>query len=131
MQVAIAALFLGSGRDSLSREEILKEACMKRRWFSPELLDNFLENALSSGYLLKEGERFMPSFDVREVDVPIGYYPDGSLLERDEEKDDDGTVEIPSMDYPFIDEVKTAMYLAEKGEDISDILKKAEDVLLK
>ena len=114
MKRAVAALFIGEGKESLSEDEAVKAISMKRRWFSPELARKFLKKAVSSGIIVKESNKFIPLFDYREVEIPYNYYPDISV-------EDEGSVSIPdealSMEYPFVDGLKHLLYLMMKGED--------------
>ena len=130
MEVAVAALFLGEGKEELEMEEALMAISVKRRWFSPDLARKFMEKAVSSGLVKERDGKISPTFDYRSVDVPFGYYPDESILETGEEKEE-MPEEALSLDYPFTDEVKFLIYLMRKGEDIQGRLESAENDLIK
>ena len=130
MRTAVAALFLGEGKDALTEDEALLSISVKRRWFSPELAKKFMENALSSGLIKRDGGHIRPSFEYSDVEIPYGYYPDDSVLHAMDEKTEDVSADALSMDYPFTDEVKSLIYLMRKGEDIRDKLDTIEKKLM-
>ncbi len=129
MRTAVAALFLGEGREALTEDEALLSISVKRRWFSPELAKIFIENALSSGLIKRDGKYIKPSFEYGELEIPYGYYPDDSVLATGEETEDI-PVDALSMDYPFTDEVKSLIYLMRKGEDVRNKLDAVEKKLM-
>lgn len=126
MKVAVAALFISEGKESMRREEALAAISFRRRWMNPELAELFIKKALDSGFITEDKGRLKPSFDPSEIDIPFGYYFDERLLEEDE----DIPEEALSMDYPFTDRVKYILYLMKEGKDIDEELKIAKKELL-
>ncbi len=134
LKTAIASLFLGEGRTEMSEEEIIKSASMKRRWFSPELAGSFIERGLSTGLLIRDGNRLKPSFDCEDMDVPFGYYPDESILEDDSDSGDPDGDTGPGTEYdeyPFVEALKRLMASMKNGEDVREELEKLERDMLR
>ena len=135
---AVAALFLGEGLESMSKERAISAISMKRRWFSPDNALRFLKNAEESGLIRMEGKKMVPLFEYADTELPFGYYPPESVLDFESKgliDDIRSEWEIPedefgtalSSDYPFSDEVKLILWGIKRGKDASEFIKRALD----
>ena len=132
LKTAIAAVFLGEGKPSLTEEEFIKASSMKRRWFSPDYARKFLENAISSGILLRKGKNLTPSFEYADEEIPFDYYPSNAVLEGAEKIDSERSPDAdgPFSEYPFVDELKMILSDMLNGKDVSERLKELEKSLM-
>ena len=77
----IAAPFRHTRKDRLKKNEIVYYLAFDRKWMSIEQANVILKRALDEGLIGYEGEMLAPKFDIRSVEVPIGFKPSQSVFE--------------------------------------------------
>lgn len=118
VETIIAFLFKRSGKEELTPSELYLPLSMDLKWFSPNQAKTFVNMALQQKLLIKKDGKLKPSFDCKEVVVPVGFRPSKQPLEGRETKEEK------------LDAVKTIMgRIVEKtGQDEQSVIKKINDV---
>lgn len=76
----IAAPFRHTRKDRLKKNEIVYYLAFDRKWMSIEQANVILKRALDEGLIGYDGEMIAPKFDIRSVEVPIGFKPSQSVF---------------------------------------------------
>ena len=93
---------------------------MDLNWFTPEDAKNFVDLAIKNKFLIKKGEGLLPSFDIKTVTVPVGFFPSNIVFKEKEIKIKDAEENILS---------KIVKQIAKKSEiSEDDIYKKIKDL---
>jgi hypothetical protein len=79
--ITIAAPFRHTRKDRLKKNEIVYYLAFDRKWMSIEQANIILKRALDEGLVGYDGEMLAPKFDIRSVEVPIGFKPSQSVFE--------------------------------------------------
>jgi hypothetical protein len=74
-KIIIAFLFKRSGREKLKESEIYLPLSLELGWFSTKESIAFVRHAIEHNLLKKEGEFLVPNFDVKEIKIPVGFFP--------------------------------------------------------
>ena len=77
----VAQIFVQGGKETLNEKEFKLKVSMDLKWFSPTEALKLLGTARAAGLLKKRGKRYMPTFDVNEVEVPLDFRPSKKVLE--------------------------------------------------
>ena len=85
LRTAAAAFFRNKGKTVVTEKEFLMGVSMNMRWMPHGDAEKLLKAMIKDGTVVKEGEYIKPSFDVSEVDVPIGYRPSKDIIAGGEE----------------------------------------------
>jgi len=85
LRTATAAFFRSKGKTVVTEKEFLMGISMNMRWMPHGDAEKLLKAMIKDGAVVKEGEYIKPSFDISEVDVPIGYRPSKDLIAGNEE----------------------------------------------
>ncbi len=80
----IAAPFRHTRKDRLKKNEIVYYLAFDRKWMSTEQANIILKRALDEGLVGYDGEMIAPKFEVRSVEVPIGFKPSQSVFEEND-----------------------------------------------
>jgi hypothetical protein len=80
----IAAPFRHTRKDRLKKNEIVYYLAFDRKWMSIEQANVILKRALDEGLVGYDGEMLAPKFDIRSVEIPIGYKPSQSVFETND-----------------------------------------------
>jgi hypothetical protein len=80
----IAFLFQRSGKTRLDEKEIYMSLSYELRWFTPEKAKIFLHKSVENGLLKSEGEGYCPTFDYQNVQIPLGFTVDDSVVEEED-----------------------------------------------
>lgn len=91
---SIAVLFRRKGKGFLTEREFVFSASMDLRWFSPKDAQKLLDAGLSGGFLERKNGNIFPTFDCREIDVPIDYKPSNEIFEQAAKRSQDLFSEI-------------------------------------
>ena len=78
----VALIFRRKAKDLLTEREFVFSASMDLRWFSYTDAMKFLELAVSSGLIRKEGKAITPTFDHRKVELPAAFKPSPELIKE-------------------------------------------------
>lgn len=76
LRTAVAFLFQRAGRDALTPRQIRHQVSMDLRWFDPGEARTFVDAIQERGLVEEADDGLQPTFDVRDVDVDIGFSPD-------------------------------------------------------
>lgn len=85
-EIIISFLFKRSGKESLRFSDIYLALSMDLNWFTPEDAKAFVNTAVKQKLLTKKGDLIKPNFDIKKIDVPVGFYPSKLVFEEKEEK---------------------------------------------
>ncbi len=80
LMIVSAMPFKLRGKSRLSRAEFAFALSLDLKWFSPEDSKEVIRSAEQAGMLREEGGRLVPTFNVRDVDVPEGFKPGPDIL---------------------------------------------------
>lgn len=81
LEVAVAAVFKGKGKEKMSEQEFVMFASLDRRWLTPADAQRLMRVAIAAKLLRNDAGILAPAFDVKGVDVPIGFAPSPKALE--------------------------------------------------
>jgi len=85
LRTVTAAFFRSKGKTVVTEKEFLMGVSMNMRWMPHNDAEKLLKTMIKGGVVTKEGEYIKPSFDVSEVDVPLGYRPSKDLIAGNDE----------------------------------------------
>jgi hypothetical protein len=74
-EIIITFLFNRSGKSKLSYNEIYLTLSMQLNWFTPDDAKLFINQTIEEDLLKKEKDLLIPSFDYRNIVVPVGFSP--------------------------------------------------------
>jgi len=80
LKKGIALIFRRKAKDFLTEREFVFSASMDLRWFSYSDAMRFLELAVQSGLIRREGKAITPTFDHRKMELPAAFKPSPGLL---------------------------------------------------
>lgn len=80
LMIVSAAPFKIRGKSRLSRAEFAFALSLDLKWFLPEQCKEVIESAERAGLVREEGGRLVPTFNVRDVIVPVGFKPGPDIL---------------------------------------------------
>lgn len=81
-RIIIAFIFKRSGKTILKDTEIYLSLSLELGWFSTKEAQEFINYTLGENLLVKEGEMLSPTFDIDEINIPIGFFPTKSKYEK-------------------------------------------------
>lgn len=71
----IAFVFTRGGKPKLTDSEMYLTISMDLQWCSPKIAKDFVSDACFLGLLIKEGHHVMPSFNLQNIEIPLGFCP--------------------------------------------------------
>ncbi|MCX9083844.1 MAG: DUF2240 family protein [Candidatus Methanoperedens sp.] len=74
--------FKRKGKEKLKDMEFVMALSMDLKWFTPDQARSVLAEAQKSGLLKSEGEFVLPSFDISKIEIPSGFKPETSTIEK-------------------------------------------------
>jgi len=77
----VAQIFVQAGKETLNEKEFKLKVSMDLKWFSPAEALELIGTARAAGLLKKRGKRYVPTFDVKDVEVPLEFKPSKKVLE--------------------------------------------------
>ena len=81
LRTAAAAFFRNRGKNVVTENEFRMTVSMDLRWMLPSDAGKLLSLLLDAKHVEKDGDYLRPSFDVRGVDVPLGFRPSAGILD--------------------------------------------------
>lgn len=82
-QRMVAFLFQRSGRRSLSENELANAVSLDLKWYNPKVARGLVAGLVRAGWLVRDEEgELEPSFDVKEIKIPIGFRPPAELADE-------------------------------------------------
>lgn len=82
----IAFIFQRSGKEKMSEKEFYMSLSFELGWLTPGEGMKVIEKAVEKNLLAKENDNIFPTFDYRNVEIPLGFKFDGNKL-KEMEKD--------------------------------------------
>ncbi|MCL1984709.1 MAG: DUF2240 family protein [Methanomassiliicoccaceae archaeon] len=83
LKYTAAAFFRNKGKSVVTEREFVMGISMDLRWMPPADTEVLLSLLLSEKVLEKDGEYLRPAFDLRSVDVPLGFRPPADMLKKE------------------------------------------------
>ena len=117
LKYTAAAFFRNKGKSVVTEWEFVMGISMELRWMPPIDAGSLLSVLLAEGIIEKEGEYLRPAFDLRSVDVPLGFRPPADIVKN-----------VKRTAPP----VRSAPAATPKGDDmLSELMAKAEGLGMK
>ncbi len=85
LETCLAVLFKRKGKNILSEKEFVFSASIDFRWFTPKEAQALLDLGVKRSLLVKTDGFVKPSFDYKEVEVPLSFRPSKDLLAEPKE----------------------------------------------
>lgn len=80
LEKTVAKAFKLRGKSRLNRTEFIFALSYELKWFTPEESKEVLDAALKEGLLKEAGDKLVPTFNVKTVDVPKDFKPATGVL---------------------------------------------------
>ena len=80
LETTVARAFKLRGKSRLNRTELVFALAYELKWFTPEESKEVLEAALKQGLLKEVGGKLVPTFNVKNVEIPPDFKPTAGLL---------------------------------------------------
>ncbi len=80
LESTVAKAFKLRGKSRLNRTEFTFALSYELKWFTPEESKEVLDAALKQGLLKEAGGKLIPTFNVKNVDVPADFKPTNILM---------------------------------------------------
>lgn len=78
----IAFIFQRSGKEKMKEKDIYMSLSFELGWMTPGQGKKVVEKALELNLVRREGEKIIPNFDYREIEIPLGFKFDEEKLEE-------------------------------------------------
>ena len=109
-KIILAFIFSRSGKEKLTLSEIYLPLSMDLKWFSPNQAKDFVNKAIEKKLLIKENDLIRVGFDIKDVEIPIGFHPSVKKLEQK----DDEKIKDPERSVNIVTEISKKTNLSEK-----------------
>lgn len=152
-RIIIAFIFKRSGKTKLKDSEVYLPLSIELGWFSTKDAQEFIEFAIKEKLLVKEDEMLSPTFDIEEINIPIGFFPTKSKYKKNDEESSETLIEniivriiektnlskeeiLKSMtdiqkEKKIIPEVAVLMFAKTYGINLDDFLDQVEEIIFK
>lgn len=147
LETVVAQAFKVRGKTRLTQPEFIFALSLDLNWFSQEESRDVLLAAIGEGLLKQEGDRIVPSFNLKNVFVPPGYRPGPgvlkpkSIMDRITTRMSDAGIppaetevliksKQEALDYLVTPEVAGLIILKERGLAISDLIDEAYEKII-
>lgn len=80
LETTVAKAYKLRGKSRLNRTEFTFALSYELKWFTPEESKEVLDAALKQGLLKEEGGKLVPTFNVKNVEVPTDFKPTTGIL---------------------------------------------------
>jgi len=81
-EIIIAFVFNRSGKNKLTPSDFYLTLSMDLNWFSPKQAKLFLNKNIEQNLLKEENGAIIPNFEIKNIEVPIGFYPSKKAFEE-------------------------------------------------
>ncbi len=81
LETAIARAFKLRGKSRLNRTELVFAMAYELKWFTPEQCKDVLDAALRQGLLKEANGKLVPTFSVKNAEIPPDFKPSPGILE--------------------------------------------------
>ena len=141
---AVATPFRQRGVEQLKESEFVVALSLDQGWFSPDQAQRLADVATTEGLLEQRGEELAVAFDPLEVDIPEGFEPDESVLQRRstferilaavvdagvEKRTAVAEINRLQADLAVSVEAAAALYARRRGVDVTDLAARAREEL--
>ena len=82
LEMAVARAFQLRGKARLNRTEFTFALSYDLKWLTPDESKDLLEAAIDRGLIKEEGDKLIPTFNVKGVVVPADFKPGKDVLEE-------------------------------------------------
>jgi len=82
----IAFLFKRSGKKTMTFPEIYLTLSMDLNWYTPEGAKKFVNTAIQQQLLTKKDDMIRPSFDIKNIQIPVGFQPSKTIFTEEKNK---------------------------------------------
>jgi hypothetical protein len=79
LKIILAFVFKRSGKPLLSSSELVLPLAMELHWFSLKEAKAVLHLAEQRELVMKDGDSYAPSFDLKKITIPVGFVPSQKL----------------------------------------------------
>ena len=79
-EIILAFLFKRSGKEELSFSNLYLNLSMDLNWFTPDDAKAFVNMAIKNNLLTQKGELTKPTFDFKQIVVPVGFFPSKTVF---------------------------------------------------
>lgn len=141
---AVATPFRQRGVEQLKESEFVVALSLDQGWFSPDQAQRLADVATTEGLLEQRGDELAVAFDPLEVDIPEGFEPDESVLQRRstferilaavvdagvEKRTAVAEINRLQADLAVSVEAAAALYARRRGVDVTDLAARAREEL--
>lgn len=84
LKIIIAFLFNRSGKEEISPSELYLPLSMELKWFNPNQAKELIYSAIKANLLIEKGSGLKPTFNYKEINVPIGFHPSEDVLKEEQ-----------------------------------------------
>ena len=97
-ETIIAFIFRRIGKTEIEYSELYLTLSMDLNWFTPDNAKTFINKAIEKKLLEKKDGIIMPCFDIKKINVQLGFYPSKTLfkektsINKPKEKNTDNTL---------------------------------------
>jgi hypothetical protein len=78
----LALPFIQAGTDTVPVGDVTVALSVDRDWLSPAEVETLIDIGVDEGVVAREGDQLRATFDYTAVEIPGGYSPPASVLER-------------------------------------------------
>ncbi|MDO8841129.1 DUF2240 family protein, partial [Methanocalculus sp.] len=82
LKTVVAAAFKHLRKDRLQKVEFIYYISIDRKWMNKDQAALLLERAREEGLITQSEGAFVPTFDPTEVDIPLGFKPTTTVLQK-------------------------------------------------
>ncbi|NCU27371.1 DUF2240 family protein [Candidatus Nomurabacteria bacterium] len=82
LKTVVAAAFKHLRKDRLQKVEFIYYISIDRKWMNKDQAAVLLERAREEGLITQSEGAFVPTFDPTEVDIPLGFKPTTTVLQK-------------------------------------------------
>jgi hypothetical protein len=83
LKIIIAFLFKRSGKEEMPISELYLPISMDLQWFNPKQAKDLINLAKKQKLLIEKDSFLKPSFNYKEINVPIGFHPSQDVLKEE------------------------------------------------
>lgn len=141
---AVAAPFRQRGVRQLNENEFVVALSLDREWFSPDQAQRLADVATTEGLVERIEGELAVTFDPHDVDIPEGFDPDESILQRRttferllaavvdagvEKREAVGSINQLQAELAVSVEAAAALYARRRGVEVTDLAARATEAL--
>ena len=87
IQRIIAYVLKRSGKTSITKSDFYLTLSMDLQWCSPQKAKIFVDQLITNGFINEKQNELYPTFDYKNVIIPMGFHPDESEFNEEIIKD--------------------------------------------